>query len=376
MAEFYEGLPSALSSGGVVSMDEDPPPLLSSDESSSLRDSKITLLQGEIGDLRRVLRDTVSRLSHVTGERMVAVGEEMAVAPEGWVPGSGGDDDGDNIPPRGRRSSHSDAYWKDQLYKVAMERSDAERRADKSDEKAKVFLLERDAARHERDAALGDRARMVASSVAKTRDVMNENERLKKEVSSLKDEEGALNLQLSYAKQEMDQLGSAHDKLIEQMKKEAEDALVHEKAMGSGLQAVHEERAVLRAKVDELEKVQTATSADAPARIALLTAELQSSNDELEVVRGELDAAVASLASVTLGRGVARGEVLVARRELAAVEKDMEAMVKQKDGMNRFLESKIVTLERQAEAMRLIPAPAVAPVVRGRGRGRGRGVDT
>jgi chromosome segregation ATPase len=174
----------------------------------------------------------------------------------------------------------------------------------------------------------------------------------------------------------MDQLGSAHDKLIEQMKKEAEDALVHEKAMGSGLQAVHEERAVLRAKVDELEKVQTATSADAPARIALLTAELQSSNDELEVVRGELDAAVASLASVTLGRGVARGEVLVARRELAAVEKDMEAMVKQKDGMNRFLESKIVTLERQAEAMRLIPAPAVAPVVRGRGRGRGRGVDT
>jgi hypothetical protein len=145
-------------------------------------------------------------------------------------------------------------------------------------------------------------------------------------------------------------------------------ALAHEKEMGAKASSAE---ALLEANASSA-AAEALLGAKASSAEALLEAELQSSHEELLVVRGELDAAVASLATVTLERGVARVEVIAARRGLAALEKDMEVMVKQKDGINRFLESRIAAMERQAEAVRLVqvPTPAVAPV-RGRGRGRG-----
>ncbi len=59
--------------------------------------------------------------------------------------------------------------------------------------------------------------------------VQNENGRLKKEAVGLNGEIEALNLQLAYVKQEIEQLGEEHDKLIERVQVDTEYALAHEK---------------------------------------------------------------------------------------------------------------------------------------------------
>ena len=382
-------------------------------------------LEREIQSLRGQIDDMKSRLSHVIGDNVVPVGEDMSVPPAGWEEG------GASSVPKPAGWTRPEAYWVDRQYKVAMERLDAEGAMDRA-------VAERDALKKELDSikdTVGGKAKAVDSAVRKLRDVQVEKEVVLHELSAMEARFEAASAECAGWRQAMEQLKVEHDREVGDVKAVlqaaqstcselalARDALTkdllssnHELEVVRGeLQAEvgalsRREVVVLRQELDAL-RVELASSVrlreelassvrlqeelassvrlpDELASSVRLQDELDSAireRDALRPLRDELDYAIRERDALrrerVVGPAVTSSQETVAlRRELTTLQSDMALMVKQKDRINQFLHDRVAQLERHLEQARLsaIAAAAAAPpavvVPRGRGRGGGRG---
>jgi hypothetical protein len=291
------------------------------------------------------------------------VGEEMVVAPEG------GWDAVDSVP---RVFSHCDAYWKDKLYKTAMERTDAEKLMDAAIAERDALRLELQATKTDLESVLGDKAKMVSRTVAKVKEAQGE-------IRSLKEQLGVSEVERCALKKELEKVMEEKSKLLATMHEDQTATLLHEQHMGMKNGSLWDEIAVHKARIDELEKQgarvvtnidsNTASSIAALEGLRLTCAEL---NREMDVFRQERDAAVASLESCRRERDAAVASLATTTRELqfersmsfsrsrasTTHDDDMAAIVRQKDQINRMLETKIATLEKQVEEMQKSLQPA------------------
>jgi chromosome segregation ATPase len=245
----------------------------------------IASLEGEVKDLRRVLRDTTSRLSHAIGE---CVGKEAD--------------------PR-----CPDAFWNDRLYTVAMERLDMEQLMQRAVDECETLKLE--LARERKAAALGNKARLVDDMVLRLKTAESA-------VGFLQDERAECVAERDHLRQALTELEVTHAQLLDATRASAEEALTHEQRVCVGLDAIKDENVVSKGRVEALE---TMLSALGISRTA--------AEQELETLRGETQSQNAELAKV--------------RAECAELSLALSDVSRQKEQVIRALDARVARLELQ-----------------------------